>query len=119
MDQATRVQFEARAKIIKAMAHPTRLFVVDELSRGEKCVCELTEMIGADISTVSRHLSILKEAGIIQDQKRGANVYYNLKVPCVLKFFNCVEAVLKADADDCLFLTEPGQVRVTDDAGDQ
>ena len=66
MDQVTRVRFEARARIIKAMAHPTRLFVVDELSRGEKCVRELTEMIGADMSTVSRHLSILKEAGIIQ-----------------------------------------------------
>ncbi|RPJ48319.1 MAG: transcriptional regulator, partial [Candidatus Latescibacterota bacterium] len=53
---------EARARIIKAMAHPTRLFIVDELARGERCVCDLAEMVGADVSTVSKHLSILRNA---------------------------------------------------------
>lgn len=96
MNEKTRNIFEMRAGIIKAMAHPTRLFVVDELSRGERCVCELTAMIGADISTVSKHLTILKNAGIVQDEKRGAQVFYSLTVPCVLNFFQCVEAVLKA-----------------------
>jgi DNA-binding transcriptional ArsR family regulator len=96
MDAKIRSMFEMRAGIIKAMAHPTRLFVVDELSRGERCVCELTAMIGADISTVSKHLSILKNAGILQDDKRGSQVFYSLTVPCVLNFFNCVESVLKA-----------------------
>ena len=95
MDIKTKKLFEARAAIIKAMAHPTRLFIVDELSKGERCVCELTEMIGADISTVSKHLSILKQAGIIDDDKRGQQVWYSLKMPCVLNFFNCVESVLK------------------------
>ena len=57
---------------MKALAHPSRLFIVDELSRsGERCVCELTEMVGADMSTVSRHLAMLKGAGIIEDEKRG------------------------------------------------
>jgi DNA-binding transcriptional ArsR family regulator len=99
MNEKTRNIFEMRAGIMKAMAHPTRLFVVDELSRGERCVCELTAMIGADISTVSKHLSILKNAGIVQDEKRGAQVFYSLTVPCVLNFFHCVEAVLKARVD--------------------
>ena len=55
------------------MAHPTRLFIVDELARsGERCVCELTEMVGVDMSTVSRHLAMLKNAGIIEDEKRGS-----------------------------------------------
>ena len=54
MDAKTQTKYEARAKIVKAMAHPARLMIVDELSkRGERCVCELTEMIGTDMSTVS------------------------------------------------------------------
>ena len=85
---------ESRAKVVKALAHPTRLFIVDELSRGERCVCELTRMIGADVSTVSKHLSLLKGAGVVSDDKRGAQVFYRLRVPCVLNFFGCVEAVL-------------------------
>ncbi|MCL5271670.1 MAG: metalloregulator ArsR/SmtB family transcription factor, partial [bacterium] len=63
MDLKTRSQCEARARIIKAMGHPTRVFMVEELSKGERCVCELTEMVGADVSTVSKHLSVLKNAG--------------------------------------------------------
>ena len=99
MDRQTKAQYEARAKIIKAMAHPTRLFIVDELSRRERCVCELTEMVEVDASTISKHLSILKNAGIVMDEKRGAQVFYKLSVPCVLNFFSCVEAVLKATAE--------------------
>ena len=99
MDAKTRAQFESRARIIKAMAHPTRLFIVDQLAReGEKCVCELTEMIGADMSTVSKHLSVLKGAGIVQDEKRRSQVYYRLRLKCVLDFFDCVESVMKCNA---------------------
>ncbi len=86
---------EARSKVMKALAHPTRLFIVDELSRGERCVCDLTEKIGADVSTVSKHLSVLKRAGIVRDDKRGVQVFYRLRVPCILNFFGCVEAVLE------------------------
>ena len=91
----TKAQMEARARVMKALAHPTRLFIVDELSRGERCVCELTEAIGADVSTVSKHLSVLKRAGIVRDDKRGVQVFYRLRVPCILNFFGCVEAVLE------------------------
>jgi DNA-binding transcriptional ArsR family regulator len=104
MDARKQTLYEARAKIIKAMAHPSRLFIVEELSRGEKCVCELTAMIGADVSTVSKHLSVLKSAGIISDDKRGTQVYYTLRVPCVLNFFGCVESVLKTTAREQLQL---------------
>ena len=86
---------EARARVMKALGHPTRLFIVDELSRGERCVCDLTEMVGADVSTVSRHLAVLKTAGVVLDDKRGAQVFYRLRVPCILNFFGCVEAVLE------------------------
>jgi len=98
MDKKTQQKFEDRARILKALAHPTRLFVVDELSRGERCVNELTDMIGVDTSTVSKHLSILKAAGIVEDDKRGLQVWYRLRVPCILNFFGCVEDVLKANS---------------------
>lgn len=91
--------------MIKALAHPSRLFIVDELSKGERCVCELTEMVGADISTVSKHLSVLKNAGIVRDEKRGSQVWYSLRVPCVMNFFDCVEAVLCTSADQHADLT--------------
>jgi DNA-binding transcriptional ArsR family regulator len=100
MDRKTRSRYETRARIIKALGHPTRLFLVDALSKRERCVCELTEMVGADISTVSKHLSILKSAGIVVDEKRGAQVFYSLRCPCVLQFFDCVGAVMKTLAEE-------------------
>ena len=63
MDPNTKLRFEARARIMKAMAHPSRLFILEELAKNERCVNELTEMIGSDTSTVSKHLSILKNSG--------------------------------------------------------
>ena len=93
-------KYKKRSDIIKALAHPTRLFIVDELSRGEKCVCELTAMIGADISTVSKHLSILKNIGILQDEKRGLQVFYHLKTHCVMNFFDCCELVMKTRKEE-------------------
>ena len=104
MDAKTRARFEARAKIIKAMAHPTRLFIVEELSRQKRCVYELTKMIEADVSTVSKHLAVLRNAGIVEDEKRGVQVYYSLKCPCVLHFFTCVESVLESTAKEQLEL---------------
>lgn len=98
MDAKTQLQFEARAKIIKALAHPSRLFIVDVLAKGERCVCELREGVGADISTVSKHLSILKNAGIVEDDKRGLQVFYRLRCPCVLNFIGCIENVIQANA---------------------
>ncbi len=106
MDIETRKKFETKARIIKSMGHPTRLFIVDELSHGERCVCELTEMIGVDVSTVSKHLTVLKDAGIVQDEKRGSQVFYSLTIPCVLSFFDCVESVLKARIEKQLGMVE-------------
>ena len=95
MTAATPSRYKAHATIIKALAHPTRLFILDELSRGERCVRELTEMIGVEMPTVSRHLSVLKGVGILEDEKRGAQVFYRVRVACVLKVFDCVKAIQK------------------------
>jgi ArsR family transcriptional regulator len=93
-------QHEARAKIIKAMAHPSRLFIIEELSKHECCVNELTEMIGADASTVSKHLSVLKNAGLVADEKRANSIFYTLRCPCIMDFVSCVEDVLSANAKE-------------------
>ncbi len=100
MDTATRNRLNARTRVIKALAHPSRLFIVEELARGERCVCELTALIGADTSTISKHLSLMKNAGLIQDEKRGLKVYYRLRTGCVLGFLDCVEAVLRASLNE-------------------
>ena len=97
-DSATQARYEARATIVKALAHPTRLFIVDQLQKGERCVCDLTEMIGADTSTVSKHLSVLRNAGIVVDDKRGLQVFYSLQTPCILNFFLCIETVMQENA---------------------
>jgi ArsR family transcriptional regulator len=98
MKNSLKTRYEARANIIKALAHPSRLLIVEELNQKEHCVGELTEMIGADASTVSKHLSVLKNAGIVQDEKRGNLIFYSLRVPCIMQFMGCVEDVLSANA---------------------
>lgn len=91
---------EAKAVLIKALAHPTRLWMVEKLSEGERCVCKFTEEIDSDFSTISKHLSILKQAGIVEDRKQGKQVFYKLKVPCILNFMNCIESIIKNRVKD-------------------
>jgi len=87
--------YTARANVLKALAHPSRLLMVEALANGPRCVCELRELVGSDISTVSKHLAVLKNGGIVADEKSGTQVYYHLLTPCVLNFFGCIESVLK------------------------
>ena len=86
-------KYKNRSEIIKALAHPARLFMIDYLSDSEKCVCKFIEELKLDQSTVSKHLAILKKAGLVTCEKRGLNVYYKLKCPCILNIFNCIESV--------------------------
>lgn len=104
MEAKRKQHLEARAKVLKALAHPTRLFIVEELEKAERCVCDLTEMIGADVSTVSKHLSVLRQAGVVTDDKRGNLVFYRLRVPCILNFFGCVESVIETQAKEQIAL---------------
>ena len=94
--------YEPLARMIKALSHPTRLFIVEELSRNRRCVCELREKIGADMSTVSKHLSLLKDAGIVEDEKEGTKVIYGLRAPCILPFVKCMERVIVEHAEEQL-----------------
>lgn len=86
-------KYEDHAEIIKALAHPTRLFIVEQLSKKENCVCSLTDMVGVDVSTISKHLAILKEAGIVEDEKQGLQVCYRIRMHCVKKLLKCINAM--------------------------
>jgi len=88
-------QYQARAKVAKALAHPSRLLMLDALADKEMCVCDLTDLVGSDQSTVSKHLAVLKNAGLVDDRKAGVMTFYRLKVGCLRGFWNCIEGVLK------------------------
>ncbi len=107
-DRARRV-LERRARVIKALAHPSRLAMVDALAGSEKCVCDLQALVGADMSTVSKHLSLLRDAGIVLSEKRGLQVFYRLRVPCLLSFFSCVDAVFENPDADLVQLQSPSR----------
>lgn len=77
------------------MAHPTRLLILEALQEREWCVCELTGLVGEDQSTVSKHLAVLKHAGLIADRKEGAMIFYRPRVRCLEGFWRCIESVLK------------------------
>lgn len=96
MNQQRQIKLKNRADILKALAHPSRLLIIEELAKGEKCVCELQEMIGSDISTVSKHLTVMRNVGLVENDKRGLQVYYRLLSPCITNFFNCIESVIDA-----------------------
>jgi ArsR family transcriptional regulator len=98
MNATHRAVYEARAKVMKALAHPARLLVLDALQAGPRCVCDLRELVGSDLSTVSKHLSVLKNADLVRDERRGVQVYYALRCPCIGDFFRCAETVLAAAA---------------------
>ncbi|MFP4166960.1 MAG: ArsR/SmtB family transcription factor [Opitutales bacterium] len=87
----TNAYAHSAAGIFKALGHEGRVTIVRELWEGEKCVCELVDAVGLGWSTVSRHLSVLREAGIVSREKRGVQVFYRLALPCVGRFIACIE----------------------------
>lgn len=83
--------YKEKALIFKALSHPTRVWMVEKIKDKEACVCEFADAMDVDFSTISRHLSVLKNAGIIQDRKQGKQVFYSLRMPCVIRFLDCAE----------------------------
>lgn len=79
MTEKPAAYFEQRARVLKALAHPSRLYLISLLTGGERCVCELTPRVGADQSTVSKHLALLKSVGLVADRRQGAQVFYRLR----------------------------------------
>jgi ArsR family transcriptional regulator len=87
--------YSLRAEIFKALSHPIRLKIVECVSKEEKSVGEIVKYVNAEVSNVSRHLALLKKAGILSDRKEGLNIYYRLETLCVMDFFSCVNKVVK------------------------
>lgn len=92
--------FEKQAEVAKAIAHPLRIAIVNFLKDGEQCVCDIAEHIGSERSNVSRHLSVMVNAGLLEYHKEGLKVIYKLKCACIVDFFSCVSRVLKQQAKD-------------------
>lgn len=90
---------EARARVIKALAHPSRIYMVARLSSGDASVGELVEAVGDDVSTISKHLTILKQSGLLSDRKVGNRVLYSLRCPCIMEFIHCIDDVIVEDAE--------------------
>jgi len=99
-DKKKLLLFEKQAEIAKAVAHPLRIAVVNFLKDGEQCVCDIAEHVGAERSNVSRHLSVMVNAGVLEYRKEGLKVLYRLKCVCILDFFSCITGVLKQQAEE-------------------
>ena len=100
MAAAKTSRYEARAIVLKALGHPSRMLIVDALSNGPLCVADLRRKVGSNMSTVSKHLSLLKDAGVVVDKKSGVQVFYRLRCKCVTNFFLCAERVLELAIKD-------------------
>jgi len=94
MDDTQKEHYQLQAGVIKALAQPLRLAMLEYLNGGERCVCELCEHVGSSFANVSKHLSVLKNAGLVKSHQVGNNVYYSLTMPCALDFISCVNNVL-------------------------
>jgi ArsR family transcriptional regulator len=97
MGERNCLDFEAVARVIRAVGQPFRLAIVYCLRDGERCVCDIARTIGAERSNVSRHLAVLANAGVLSHRKQGLLVYYKLKAPCILSIFDCVGGVVRGD----------------------
>ncbi|MDR3706774.1 MAG: metalloregulator ArsR/SmtB family transcription factor [Capsulimonadaceae bacterium] len=80
--------------VMKALAHRSRLLIVQTIGRGEACVSDLQLVVGSDMSTVSKHLTVLKSAGVVEDRKVGLQVFYRLRIPCIADFVHCIGSVM-------------------------
>ncbi|MGB6064847.1 MAG: metalloregulator ArsR/SmtB family transcription factor [Desulfomonilaceae bacterium] len=89
-----------KAEVFKALGHPIRLGIVEFLQPGEMCVCDIVAHVGTEISNVSKHLSILKKAGLVADRRDGLKIMYRLIMPCAIDFARCVEGVVIKRLED-------------------
>jgi ArsR family transcriptional regulator len=99
-ERSKQLLYEKQADIAKAIAHPLRIAIINFLKDGEQCVCDIAEYVGSERSNVSRHLSVMVNAGLLDYRKEGLKVIYKLKCACIIDFFSCVTRVLKQQAKD-------------------
>jgi DNA-binding transcriptional ArsR family regulator len=95
MKMKPREVHKQQARLLKALANESRLLIVDRLSRGECSAGELTALVGADQTTVSKHLAVLRAHGIVDSRRQGSLMIYELLTPCVLDFFSCCSHLIR------------------------
>lgn len=100
MTQAEMMLYEKQAEIAQAIAHPIRLAILDFLRDEEQCVCDIARAVASERSNISRHLSVMVNAGVLDSRKGGLKVFYRLKCPCILDFFSCISKVLRQQIRD-------------------
>ena len=82
--------YRLTANLLKAIAHPARLRILNALAEDEECVCHLTALLRQRQAYVSQQLMFLRQAGLIEDRKDGLRVYYRLKNPGVTAVLDAV-----------------------------
>lgn len=98
--------YARQSEIVKAVAHPVRMAILDFLKHGEQCVCDIAEYVQRERSNVSKHLSVMVGAGVLESRKEGLKVIYKLKTPCVLEFFSCISRVIEQQVRESQQLLE-------------
>lgn len=104
-------QLEKQAIVFKALGHVSRLRMITALTDGARCVCELQALVGSDLSTVSKHLSVLKNAGLVKTEKRGNNVYYELLYPCIKNLLTCLSETDASCSCACRMLNKQSSAK--------
>ena len=100
MDNVDIEVYGRKAEIFKAIAHPTRLMILDLLKISEQCVSEIQEEIEVDFSTISKHLQVMKAAGLLEQRREKKHIFYRLRVPCIMNFMGCIDEVIRKDYTD-------------------
>jgi len=101
MDRKSRnMLYDRQAEILKALAHPLRIAILDYLKDGEQCVCDIAKHVASERSNVSKHLAIMVSCGVLECRKNGLNVIYSLKARCILDFLECATICLKQQANE-------------------
>jgi ArsR family transcriptional regulator len=100
LTRKNQLMFDRQAEIVKALAHPIRIAILDFLKDKPRCVCDIAKHVRSERSNVSRHLSVMTSAGILIHYKNGLKVFYQLKRSCILEFFSCIKHCIMEQARD-------------------
>ena len=100
MNADQKKMYKLMADVISAAGHEIRLAILDYLNDGEQCVCDIAYYVGANRSNVSRHLTVMLNAGLVAQRKDGLKMMYSLRTPCILNITKCVLGVLKQRTEE-------------------
>ena len=109
MTEEETLWLQPRAEAFKALGHPTRLYIARLLREKPYGVGELTALVGSDASTVSKHLAVLRHAGIVRSRKRGTSIHYSLVCECLGAMFDSVDTIVRKRFGDLLEATDRQQ----------